>query len=144
MAGRALLPRAILKGPVGRLPSGRPLPPVSTPWGLPAVSPSPLERLGHGDATAVQDCLTAYGGLVASIARKLLHSSSDVDDAVQDVFIELWQKAARFDATRGSPETFVGTVARRRVIDRIRKQARRPESELIEDTRVSDDEPLPA
>jgi RNA polymerase sigma factor (sigma-70 family) len=105
-------------------------------------SPSPLERVASGDAAAVQDCLSAYEGLVAAIARRFLRSAADTEDAVQDIFIELWQKASRFDPARGSPEAFVSTMARRRVIDRIRRQTRRPESEAIPETLVADTEEL--
>ncbi len=102
---------------------------------------SPLERVARGDPDAVQQCLDAYGGLVASIARARLRSAADADDVVQDIFVELWQKAATFDPSRGSAEAFVGTIARRRVIDRLRRKGRRPEVEMLPETLEADLEP---
>jgi RNA polymerase sigma-70 factor (ECF subfamily) len=47
---------------------------------------------------------------------------------VQDVFVELWRSAARFDAGRASDRGFVATITRRRVIDRRRRLDRRPQT----------------
>jgi RNA polymerase sigma-70 factor (ECF subfamily) len=88
-----------------------------------------LRRVAGGDGSAVQDCLSTYGGLVWSIARKMLGPSRDAEDAVQEIFIELWRMAHRFDETRGTESQFVAMLARRRVIDRVRKIERRPDHE---------------
>jgi RNA polymerase sigma-70 factor (ECF subfamily) len=90
-----------------------------------------LRRVADGDGSAVQDCLSAYGGLVWSIARKMLGPSRDAEDAVQEIFIELWRVAHRFDETRGTETQFVAMLARRRVIDRVRKHERRPDQEPL-------------
>ena len=68
-----------------------------------------------------------FSGLVWSIARKLSADPSDADDAVQEVFIDLWRSAHRFDPQKGTETTFVATIARRRLIDRGRRRQRRPE-----------------
>jgi RNA polymerase sigma-70 factor (ECF subfamily) len=87
-----------------------------------------LERIAAGDALAVEGCLDKYRGLVWSIARRFAGNHADAEDAVQEVFIEVWRHAGRFDPAVASESTFVGTVARRRLIDRRRRQARRPET----------------
>jgi RNA polymerase sigma-70 factor (ECF subfamily) len=69
----------------------------------------------------VEECIAVHGNLVARIARRLAPGGADVDDAIQDIFIALWQVAPRFDPTRGSEPAFIATLARRRMIDRIRK-----------------------
>ncbi len=91
--------------------------------GLPA---SLLGRVAAGEATAMEDCLTRYGGLVWSIARRLSSTQVDAEDAVQEIFIELWRVADRYDAAIASEPTFIATIARRRLIDRRRRQDRRP------------------
>ena len=48
------------------------------------------------------------------VARRLLGNSADAEDAVQEIFIEIWANAARFDPAKGSEVTFVATIARRR------------------------------
>ena len=89
---------------------------------------SPLERVAAGDHGAVAACIDAYGGLVRGLATRLLPERADVDDVVQEVFVDLWASAARFDAGRASDRGFVAMVTRRRIIDRRRKMDRRPET----------------
>lgn len=52
---------------------------------------------------------------------------------MQEVFIDLWRSAHRFDPAKGTETTFVATIARRRLIDRGRRRQRRPESPGIDD-----------
>ena len=79
-----------------------------------------LKRIAAGDKNAVEDCLNAYGGLVYSIARKLMSNEADAEDAVQEAFIDIWKNAGRYDTTVASEATFIAMIARRRVIDKIR------------------------
>lgn len=92
-----------------------------------------LQRIAAGDREAVQDCLKAYGGLVWSLARRMLRNSDDAEDAVQEIFIDVWKNAARFDPLQSSETTFIAMIARRRLIDRIRYSQRRISSDSIED-----------
>lgn len=92
-----------------------------------------LQRIASGDRAAVQDCLDKYGGLVWSIARKMLRNSDDAEDAVQEIFIDIWKNAVKFDASQASETTFIAMIARRRLIDRIRFANRRIAAESIED-----------
>jgi RNA polymerase sigma factor (sigma-70 family) len=92
-----------------------------------------LHRIAAGDGTAVQDCLNAYGGLVWSIARKMLRSQEDAEDAVQEIFVDVWKNAERYDDAQSSETTFIAMIARRRLIDRIRFMNRRISADSIED-----------
>ena len=92
-----------------------------------------LHRIASGDRSAVQECLNKYGGLVWSIARKLLRNLDDAEDAVQEVFIDIWKNAGRFDEAQASETTFVAMIARRRIIDRIRYSARRISADSLDD-----------
>lgn len=84
-----------------------------------------LHRIAAGDATAVQDCLNVYGGLVWALARRTLRNSDDTEDVVQEIFVDIWKYAERFDPSKASEATFVAMIARRRIIDRVRYVARR-------------------
>ena len=86
---------------------------------------STLERIAAGDSGAVQECLDQFGGLVWSIARRWAATSQDAEDAVQEVFLDVWKHAGRFDPTIGSEATFVATIARRRLLDQRRRASRR-------------------
>ncbi len=95
-----------------------------------------LQRIASGDKTAVQDCLKTYGGLIWSLARKLSINQDDAEDAVQEVFIDVWKHAQRFDPLQASETTFIAMIARRRLIDRLRYANRRISTDSIEDMLV--------
>lgn len=80
-----------------------------------------LQRIAEGDKSAVEECLDTYGGLVWSIARRWSASKEDAEDAVQDIMLDLWKSAGRYDSEVSSEATFVALVARRRLIDRRRR-----------------------
>lgn len=100
-----------------------------------------LHRVASGDRDAFERCVDAYGKLVWSLALRHSASREDAEDAVQEIFLDLWKSAARFDAALASEATFVATIARRRLIDRFRKVRRAPLPaplpEALEDTRPS-------
>ncbi len=89
------------------------------------VSGSLLQRVAAGEMAAMQECIDEYGGLVWSLARRFCASPAEAEDAVQEVFIALWENADRYDATKGAEVTFVAMIARRRLIDSGRKHQRR-------------------
>ena len=93
-----------------------------------------LSRIAAGDETAVHDCIEKYGNLIWALAKKLTPHHEDAEDAVQEIFMEIWQNAARYDAAKASESTFITLIARRRLIDRLRKIYRRPAVQSIEDT----------
>ncbi len=91
-----------------------------------------LCRVAGGDRDAVKQCISRYGGLVWNLARRLCSNTSDLDDAVQEIFIDLWSSAGKFDATVSSEKTFIAMIARRRLIDRFRRQQRSPSLQSLE------------
>jgi RNA polymerase sigma-70 factor (ECF subfamily) len=86
-----------------------------------------LSRIAAGDPNAVGDCLERYGGLVWSLVRRFLGQSADAEDAAQEIFVDLWRNAPRFNPALASESTFVTLIARRRLIDRRRRMQRHPE-----------------
>lgn len=97
------------------------------------VAQSILKRIASGNKSAVQECLNTYGGLIWSLARRMLSNVEEAEDAVQEIFIDVWKNAERFDETQASETTFVAMIARRRLIDRMRKQNRQPSIDSLED-----------
>ena len=95
-----------------------------------------LPRIAAGEPAAVADCIARYGGLVWSLARRFLGNPADAEDAVQDVFIELWKNATRYDPARSSEPTYITMIARRRLIDRKRKAGRTPAAQQLPDEPV--------
>jgi len=97
------------------------------------ASKSILERIASGDRSAVNECLDRYGDLVWSLARRYLRNAADAEDAVQDIFIDVWGSAARYNRNIASEVAFISTIARRRLIDRIRQADRRPVTDSLDD-----------
>jgi RNA polymerase sigma factor (sigma-70 family) len=94
----------------------------------PTQQPAPLlARVASGDPAAFAAMIEAYGGLIWAISRRF--EREDAEDAVQEIFLDLWKSAGRFDVAIASEPTFVAMIARRRLIDRRRRQERRPVGE---------------
>jgi RNA polymerase sigma-70 factor, ECF subfamily len=63
-----------------------------------------------------------YGNLLKAMSMKVLHNDADADDLIQDVFVEIWERAANYDPMKGRPLSWIATLTRRRSIDRLRKR----------------------
>ncbi len=104
---------------------------MTTPVRLPQAPLLP--RIALGDREATRLCMERYGMLVWSLARRFSSDGSDAEDAVQEIFLELWKSASRFDEKLASETTFVAMVARRKLIDRRRARGRQVKGEPIQD-----------
>jgi RNA polymerase sigma-70 factor, ECF subfamily len=93
---------------------------------------SVLQRIASGDSAAVRDCIEQYGALVWGLARRLSRTPSDAEDATQEIFLDIWRSAGRFDASQGSDKVFIAMIARRRLIDRLRKTTAEPPMDPVE------------
>ncbi len=83
-----------------------------------------LQRIAAGDRGAPDECLARYGAVVWTLARRTLRRREDAEDAVQEVFIELWRVAGRYNPAAASEQAFVTAIARRRIVDRLRRLSR--------------------
>jgi len=91
------------------------------------------ERVAEGDQATVGDFLSRYGDLVWSLARRYLGNHMEAEDAVQEICIEIWKNAGRYDRSVASEVAFISTITRRRLIDRLRQFNRRPGMESIDE-----------
>jgi RNA polymerase sigma-70 factor (ECF subfamily) len=97
------------------------------------VAQGVLQKIAAGDKAAVDECLKTYGGLVWSLARRMLRNSDDAEDAVQEIFLDVWKNAGKYDESQASETTFIAMIARRRLIDRIRFASRRISADGLDD-----------
>ncbi|MEM1422574.1 MAG: sigma-70 family RNA polymerase sigma factor [Planctomycetota bacterium] len=100
-----------------------------------------LTKVARGDRGAAEEVLDTYKGLVWSLAKRALETEADAEDATQEIFLEVWKSASRYDRSIASEATFIAMIARRRLIDRRRKIGRRPSEEGIYEDTATTDEP---
>ena len=94
-----------------------------------------MQRVAADDEGAIEELYSRFGALVFQSARQVLRSRAETEDAVQEVFVRLWQTADRFDPQRAKLVTWVMLITRRHLIDRLRRQSARPERTVADDTR---------
>ncbi len=107
------------------------------------MSEALLPRIAAGDETAVAPFIKRYERVIWWMARK--YSFRDPEDAVQDVLLALWKSAPSFDPSKAGESTFVGMLARRKLIDRYRKSTRRLPTQTLEsapETSFSQESPI--
>ncbi|MFM1935506.1 MAG: hypothetical protein RI990_465 [Planctomycetota bacterium] len=86
-----------------------------------------MQRVAKNDEAAVGELYDRFIGLVFQSSKQVLTSKAEADDAVQEVFVRLWQTADRFDPHRAKLVTWVMLITRRHLIDRLRRKSARPE-----------------
>jgi RNA polymerase sigma-70 factor (ECF subfamily) len=62
-----------------------------------------------------------HSGIVKSLGMKVVHNEAEAEDLLQEIFVEIWNRAAGYDPAKGKPLGWIVTLARRRSIDRLRK-----------------------
>lgn len=82
-----------------------------------------LSRITSRDGAAFADFYGKTSARVFGVVRKVVVNPQMSEEVVQEVFLEIWTKAASFDAERGSALSWTMTMARRRAIDRVRAEA---------------------
>lgn len=99
-----------------------------------------LRRVSLGDRDAFDRVFTALAGPVFGVARRMLCDPAQAEEVAQEVLIEVWRTASRFDPARGSARAWVLTMAHRRAVDRVRSQ----QAAQARETRVAQASATPA
>jgi RNA polymerase sigma-70 factor (ECF subfamily) len=84
-----------------------------------------LRRTGKGDRQSFEQLYDRFSGVLFSTAYRVLNSPEAAEDVLQDVFIQIWEKAPLYDPERGKPLTWAVTLTRNKAIDRLRSVQRR-------------------
>ncbi len=90
-----------------------------------------MQRLKVGDRKALAEVYQATYAKLFGICLRILGDRSEAEDALQDVYVSLWNNAGLFDARRASPISWLATFARNRSIDRMRRSGKLRAAEPI-------------
>ena len=80
-----------------------------------------MEAVNRRESDAIQEIYKRYESALRSVIQSVLHDDSETDDALNDVFLQLWDQSDRFIAEKGL-HGFLVTMARRRALDRLRRR----------------------
>jgi RNA polymerase sigma-70 factor (ECF subfamily) len=94
-----------------------------------------FERVRLGDESAFAEFYDEVGGVVYGTVLRVIRNPAQAEEVTQEVFVELWRTAARFDPTRGSVRTWAATMAHRRAVDRVRSEQSARDREAADATR---------
>ena len=84
-----------------------------------------VRAVARGDEKAYASLYDRYASILLGLLIRILHSRAEAEDVLQDVFLQVWQRAKNFDETRGRAFTWLVTLTRSRAIDRLRSLASR-------------------
>lgn len=93
-----------------------------------------MQRVAENDPAAVAELYDRFGALVYRMAYQLLPTKAEAEDAVQEVFIRLWQSAGRYDPARARLATWVMLITRRHLVDQLRRNKVRPSYSGLDDS----------
>ena len=100
---------------------------------IPSLQPEPtqesdvllLKAIAARDEAALAQLYDRYDRILFGLLMRILNNREEAEDVLQEVFLQVWRKAADFDESRGRPFTWLVTLARSRGIDRLRTLAAR-------------------
>ena len=81
-----------------------------------------LTHVAKGDQAAFEALYDRLAASVYGLIRKVLRNPSQAEEVTQEVLLEVWRSASRFDPARGGAATWALTIAHRRAIDRVRAE----------------------
>jgi RNA polymerase sigma-70 factor (ECF subfamily) len=104
-----------------------------------------IHAISRGDEDALAILFDRYHSILFSIILRIVISREEAEDVLQEVFLQVWNKASDFDESRGKAFTWLATLARSRAIDRLRSigareravdEQRRETTDIISDAEI--------
>lgn len=95
-----------------------------------------FERVRQGDERAFAEFYDHVAPTVFGVILRVLRDRAQAEEVTQEVFVELWRTAPRFDPSRGSVRSWANTMAHRRAVDRVRSEQSARDREVADGARV--------
>ncbi len=95
------------------------------------------DRLKKGDKSAFREIYARYSQVVFNLAFRMLRSREEAEEVVQEIFLQVWNKADSYDAGRGAISTWIVNIARSRSIDKLRTLGFREQTTELNEERVN-------
>ena len=96
-----------------------------------------LTAISRGDEDSLAALYDRYSSILFSLAQRILNDRPEAEDILQEVFLQVWKNAAKFDETRGRAFTWLAVMTRSRALDRLRSLSARRRV-IDEDGEVTD------
>jgi RNA polymerase sigma-70 factor (ECF subfamily) len=95
-----------------------------------------MEMIQHREESAIGILHDRYASTLKALIMRVLHNDAESDDMLQEIFMEIWDRAGSYDAAKGKALGWIITLTRRRSIDRLRKREAygRMEERLLEES----------
>jgi RNA polymerase sigma-70 factor (ECF subfamily) len=83
-----------------------------------------MAAIARGDQSALAALYDRFSPMIFALCRRALRDAAAAEDLLEEIFVELWRRADRYDASRGGVATYLATLTRSRAIDRLRSRSR--------------------
>ena len=80
-----------------------------------------VRRIAERDSEALSDLYDRFSGVLLALIHRVVGGAGDAEEVLQEVFIQVWNQADRYDRSRSSVSSWLSLITRSRSIDRLRK-----------------------
>lgn len=97
-----------------------------------------MRRIAGGERAALRELYDATSAKLFAVCLRILSDREDSEDVLQEVYLTIWRRADRFDASRAGVMTWASTIARNRAIDRLRARGPLAYADRVDDLEIPD------
>jgi RNA polymerase sigma-70 factor (ECF subfamily) len=101
-----------------------------------------IDQVKQGDKTAFKEIYARFSQVVYNLALRMLRDKEDAEEVVQEIFLQVWNKAYSYDSERGAVSTWILNIARSRSIDKLRTVGYRQRNIEIDEEKVNSNDDL--
>jgi RNA polymerase sigma-70 factor, ECF subfamily len=101
-----------------------------------------LRNVGQADRSAFDELYRRTSAKLFGVCLRIFPERAEAEEALQEAYLTIWNKAAQFDAAKASPITWLATLTRNRAIDRVRQRRVQGMATIDEAEAIADSSPL--